>query len=404
MSGAGGPAGSGLWSSLRALPRAFWVLFFGTFINRAGTFVLPFLTVFMKERGFEPWQSGQAIGAWSLGSLFAGLLGGWLADRFGRNKTLAFSLFAGGASMLALSQVTTFPGLVGLLFLAGFVGEATNPATHAMVADLIPLEQRTLAYAAMRVAVNAGFALGPAVGGFLAEGSFFRLFAADAGTSAVAGVMALLFLPRGHTVSGAQASWAAVWPHVRVNRNFLAYCASVVLVGAVLRQMTAGFSLFAADNGCGTGLIGLMFAINGSLIVLFELPLNVRTRHWPVLRSIAAGFALMGGSFGLFFLGGSVAVLVTTMTVLTVGEMICLSRTSAYLASLSPPDMRGRFAGMTGLSWCVGTALGGMGGLALYQVQPAALWAACVAAGALAAGILLGFSRGPEAVKEGNRE
>ena len=86
--------------SLRSLPRPFWVLAGATFVNKFGVFVIPFLTLFIARKGFGEAEAGLAAGAYSVGSFGAAMLGGWLADRIGRNTTMAFASIGGAACMM----------------------------------------------------------------------------------------------------------------------------------------------------------------------------------------------------------------------------------------------------------------------------------------------------------------
>src|SRR5215471_1891845 len=112
-----------LRESLRALPRGAWILFFGTFLNKFGTFVLPFLTLYLTGLGYSIAEAGMAAGAYGVGSLGACLVGGYLADRLGRRKTIVLSMFCGAVVMLCLSQARSLPLIMGLSCLVGLAGE-----------------------------------------------------------------------------------------------------------------------------------------------------------------------------------------------------------------------------------------------------------------------------------------
>src|SRR5438874_564327 len=92
-----------LRSNLNALPRPVWILFFGTFLNKFGAFVVPFLTLYLTAQGYTTGQAGLAISAYGLGTMVASLVGGHLADRFGRRETIVLSMFLGAAMMMCLS-------------------------------------------------------------------------------------------------------------------------------------------------------------------------------------------------------------------------------------------------------------------------------------------------------------
>jgi len=181
---------SAFTTSLRLLPRPFWVLVGATFVNRFGVFVWPFLTLYITRNGNTAAQAGWAVSAYSAGAFAAAGAGGWLADRIGRNVTMALSSLGSAACMMALSQATDWRVLSALAFLTGLIAEAGNPASSALVQDIVPPEQRIAAYAVQRFAVNLGWSLGPLVAGILAEHSFFWLFAVDAATSVFFGVVA----------------------------------------------------------------------------------------------------------------------------------------------------------------------------------------------------------------------
>ena len=108
-----------LREGLRALPRGAWILFFGTFLNKFGTFVVPFLAIYLTGLGYTTAQAGMAIGGYGIGSLAASLLGGYLADRLGRRKTIVLSMFSGALVMLCLSQAHGLPVIILLSGAAG---------------------------------------------------------------------------------------------------------------------------------------------------------------------------------------------------------------------------------------------------------------------------------------------
>ena len=87
---------------LKTFPRPVWILFAGTFLNKFGTFVIPFLALYMTRLGFSTTQAGLAIGAYGVGLLAASTLGGHLADTIGRRKTIVLSMFSAAVAMLRL--------------------------------------------------------------------------------------------------------------------------------------------------------------------------------------------------------------------------------------------------------------------------------------------------------------
>lgn len=378
--------------SYRALPPPFWVLVGATFVNRFGVFVVPFLTIFVTRNGNSPIEAGYCVAAYAAGGLGAAWLGGWLADRIGRNVTMGFAAIGGGLCMLALSQCSDWKTLAATAFLTGLVTESSHAPTSALIQDLVPLEHRMFAYAVQRFAINLGWSFGPAVAGFLAERSFFWLFAVDGATSVFFGVMALLFLPSGPRTERAMAGWGCAWASIRVNRPFLALVGSCVLVSWLFRQAFSAFPLQFEQTGLPMHWCGVALALNGVLVCLLEIPLAAFTRGWPVRRMLALGYVTMGGSFLLITGAPALPSFFAMISMFTMGEILAFSRQQAYAASLAPDDMRGRYAGFLGFAWGTGAICSGLVGMALFQVDPSLAWVTNTALGLAAAALLLVFS------------
>ncbi len=378
-----------LISSLRALPRTAWVLFFGTFLNKFGSFVIPFLTLYLTRGGYPLSAAGMALGAYGAGNLVASILGGYLADRVGRRQTIVLSMFSGAVAMMLLSQARTLPSIFGLAALAGLTGEMYRPASSALLADLVPAGQRVTAYSALRTSFNAGWAFGPAIAGFLAERGYFWLFAGDALTSVLYGLVALFALPRGSGTGTAHASWGELAAALRRDRVLPRILASAFTIAIVFFQASSTLGLHMTRIGFSTATYGALLSLNGAIVVLFELPLTTVTRRFAAPRVIAFGFLLAGFGFALLGLARSIPALVACMAVFTLGEMLSMPTASAYVADLAPPSMRGRYMGAYGLTWTVALVVGPALGMSLLAAGPSVLWLACAALGGLAAAFAL---------------
>jgi len=377
-----------LRESLRALPRGAWILFFGTFLNKFGTFVLPFLAIYMTRLGYTPAQAGLAIAAYGLGTLGACVLGGHLADRFGRRKTIVLSMFAGAAAMLCLSQVHSLPLIVAVSALVGLAGELYRPASSALLADLVPAGQRVTAFAAYRMSFNAGWAFGPATAGLLAKHSFLWLFVGDAATSLLYGFVAWFALPSGLRGTRTENSLLETFRVVREDKRFLQVLCAALAVGLVFVQVFSTMSLQITHSGFSASTYGLVISLNGLLVVLFELPLTTVTKRYPARRMMALGYLLIGAGFASNLLERSLPLLVLTTVVFTLGEMISMPVGGAYVADLAPADQRGLYMGTYGMVWAVAFVCGPSLGMLVFSASPVLLWTLCGVLGVLAAGII----------------
>jgi MFS family permease len=382
-----------LLSRLRALPRPAWILFLGTFLNKFGTFVLPFLTLYLTQRGFSLNDAGLAISAYGTGGLIASVLGGHLADAIGRRKTIALSMFSVAAAMALLSQSKSLPAIIAATFLAALTGELYRPASSALLADLVPPHLRVTAYAAYRMAFNAGFAFGPATAGFLAARGYFWLFAGDAATSVLFGLIALAALPRGLPSRSGPTAWSGDIKALAGDGKFLRVLCGAFCIALVFLQISSTFSLHVTRLGFPAATYGLILSLNGLLVVFCELPLTSVTRRFPARAVMAAGYLLIGAGFALDAFAHSVPALVACVVIFTLGEMVSMPVSSAYVADLAPARLRGRYMGVYSLTWSAALIFAPQMGLRLFGLGPAALWLTCGALAALAAAIICPLPR-----------
>jgi len=405
------PPNPSLSAELRALPRAFWVLFFGIFINRFGTFVYPFLTILLHRRGFTFAAIGMAVGCFGLGGSMASLAGGWFADRFGRRNSIVLGAFSNAAFILMLYWAHSLPLIMLLTTLAGFAGGFFHPASGALVADIVPPRLQLRAYSALRLAGNAGFAFGTATGGFLVSRSTFWLFAGDALTTASYGALALFLLPHGLRHTREQARWRDALVRLRSDGQFWALGFAQFCAALVFNQFASSYSLEIIGRGLALNLFGFHLAAeqifgvligwNGVMVVLCELPMTRITQRFQPRLVMCLGYLLIGGGFALNAAKDGLGLLFLGMTLFTLGEMLAIPLSSVWIARIAPESMRGRYIGALATTWAVANVMGPQIGLQVYGSHPLLLWLGCGFLGLVAAFTLWRFG---DSEPEGNRE
>ena len=371
------------------MPRAAWILFGGTFINRFGGFVMVFLVFYLTDRGYSPTEAGLAVSAYGGGALLASATGGLLADRLGRRLTISLSMFGSAAAVMALSQASALWLVILLTGVAGMAAEAYRPAASALLADLVPPERRFTAFALMRLAVNAGFAAGPAVAGLLASESFFLLFVGDAATSVAYGVIAFFMLPEGVRSKRQDEVRGEATKAILRDRSFLIFLAASLIAGLVYLQSQATFALHVRGEGFSEAVYGALFSLNGVMIVVLELGIVSVTQRLPATRVMAVGYILVGAGFGLLALAHSLPILILTVVIWTLGEIVGAPVANAYLASLAPPHLRGRYNGAFGLCMSVAFIIAPTLGTWVFERSPTALWVGTAVLGVVSAGLIL---------------
>jgi len=391
----GGPRPT-LRENLRSLPPAVWVLFAGTFVNRLGTFVLPFITLYLTSRHFSVPQAGLAVAMYGVGGFCAQIVGGLLTDRIGRRNAIGFSMLGAAALTLVLWQATTLLVIYPVMLVLAFVAELHRPAATALITDLVPSEGRVAAFAAFRLAINIGWACGLALGGLLADRSFDYLFIGDAATSAAFGVISLVALPHGTRSSRQEERHlAGATRSILADRGFLLFLGSILIGGSIYMQNVSTFALHVRDAGYSNAVYGGLQALNGAIVVFLELPIAAWTGRRSRTHMVALGGVLIGAAFSSLTVATAVWAMVAMVFVWTLGEIVSSPPASAFVADRSPEHARGRYQASLGMMFALGGVIGPVLGTLVYSRSPTALWIGCGVAGLISGGLALAAGRHP---------
>ena len=177
-------------------PKKFWVVVGATFVDRiGGTLLFPFFSLYITQKfNVGMTQAGIVLGTFSAFGLIGGMIGGALTDKFGRKSLIIFGLIFSAVSTLALGFVNDFSVLIPLAVVIGLLSNFGGPARQAMVADLLPEDKRQEGFGILRVVVNLSWIIGPILGGFIANRSYFLLFVLDAVFSCIVAVIFFIYI------------------------------------------------------------------------------------------------------------------------------------------------------------------------------------------------------------------
>jgi MFS family permease len=373
--------------ALRSFPSAMWIVAGGNFVNRFGGFVVPMLALHLTRLGCTETQAGSVLGVYGVGKLFASIAGGTWTDRFGHRTVIACSMFGSAAVTLGMATLVDYHAILGATLVLGFVSELFRPATSALIADLAAPENRITAFALNRLAINAGFAFGPALGGLIAEHSFVWVFVGNAIADLTYGLIAWFGVPAHPRLAGGSAADAPPpsWAEVLRDRRLLLYLGAVFPITFVFMQSVSSYALYTQSVGLSSREYGLLLSVNGALIVCGELSLTGVTRRFRPDRVLMLGYLLLGGGFALSGLLHSFWMLAGSAVIWTLGEMISAPPQGAVLANLAPDRLRGRYMGAYSLMWSAGVIVGPWLGTVLYAWRPAVLWWTCAGVGVASA-------------------
>jgi MFS family permease len=347
--------------------------------------IWPFILIYASGKLDQPLSTVAVLISINAGTgLGSSFLAGSLADRIGRKLVMNISLTANGLIFLFLMRADTYAAFVVLMVLVGLSNPLYQVGADAMLADLIPSEKRTDAYAIARIANNAAFALGPAVGGFLAARSYdLAFYGASAGFLAYS---ALLFFLGKETLTRSQKIPAetslgvlpttAGYRRVFMDRGYLAFVITMSLGLIAPSMLWILLAVYAKANfGLPENLFGWIPTTNAIMCVFVQYSITRITRRYRTLPVVAAGmliYALGAGSVALMtgFWGFWLS-----MVILTFGELTVVPTASKYVADRAPADLRGRYMSIYWLAWGASRALAPIIGGALNDgIAPVAIW------------------------------
>ena len=367
------------------LPRQVWLLAGALLVNRAGTMVLPFLSLYLtRDLHLTAANAGLIIGCFGLGSMAGSFIGGWLSDRVDPVRVQSLSLLSSGFGFLAFTQFKSLTALAfGVLILAA-ISDAFRPALMAAVAHRSAPENRTRAFALIRLAANLGMAVGPAAAGLLAIYGYFWIFVGDALTCWAAAVILLATI--GTDVQGrntdrrqARGRGGSPWRDL----PFLGFMLLLVLLAMAFFQVWSTVPLYLRSfYELSERSIGLLLALNALLIVLAEMLLIRAVENQDRMRMVGLGAFLVCGGLAILPFGPGWMTAVVFMIVLTVGEMLSMPIANAVVAERAGTESVGRYMGVYTLTFSTAFVIGPITGTAIYQnLGPKVLWLSIGAVG-----------------------
>jgi len=363
------------------LSRNSWYLCLVMLINRSGTMVIPFMTIYCKQKlHFSYTETGAIMMFFGAGSVAGGFIGGKITDRYGFYDVQIAALFSGGILFMILGQQSTFWSVGIMAFILSVCNDAFRPANSTAIAFYSSAENKTRSFSLNRLAVNLGWAFGGAIGGFLASYNYHSLFWVDGSTNILAGIMLLILMPRSNYTPPQKMS-AEVKAQVSS-----AYKDKVYLVFILLQFVFAMcfFQVFTMEPvffkekwQLSERFIGGLMAYSGAMITLLEMVLinNLEGKRHQ-LQYTAIGVFVVGTSFVLLNLAPAFALTaIISMTIITIGEMMSMPFMNSFWIGRTTDQNRGQYAGLYTMAWsCAQIAAPLLGSMVIQHINYGALW------------------------------
>ncbi len=361
-----------------------WVLILILGVDELGHgLLMPFLTLYITRKfDIGMTQVGFIFMVYMLAGFFGNTAGGALSDNLGRKLTAVTGLVLSASCNLLLGFSSDINSFMIVAFFAGLFGTLGMPAWTAMIADLLPEEQRTEGYGIMRIAGNLSVAIGPAIGGILAGINFLLLFIFDAVISLTAAVFFVIFIretlapaaegrPR-EPILGSLGGYVTVLK----DRAFTVFCLVSAITVLAFAQMNSTLGVYLRDtHAIPEQNYGLLISLNAGMVVLFQYAITRRFKRFPPLLVLAFGAVLIAIGFSMYGYTTTYGFFLLAIAIVTLGEMVVSPVSSSLVAYFSTEEMRGRYMAVYGLTWMIPEALGvTMGGFVMDNYDPRLLW------------------------------
>lgn len=357
--------------SFGGLRKEIWLLSLITLINRAGTMVIPFLSLYLtKNRGFSLDEVGWILSFFGLGSVTGSWLGGKLTDRFGHYKTMAGSLIGSSVLFVLLQFPESFWAICIGIYLVMTVADIFRPAVFVAISAYSKPQNRTRSVTLIRLAINLGFSAGPAIGGFIiATAGYSGLFWVDGVTCLAAGILLLKLLHPKKAISEPEMEITSNSTAFS-DRSYLIFIAAMVIFGFIFIQYFSTMPLFYSDyHHLDEKQIGLLLGLNGLVIFLFEMPLIkfMESREHSLLYYIVLGTLITGLSFLVINLTDWTGILVIAMLLVTLGEMIAFPFSNSFALSRSDGKKKGSYMALYSIAFSISHIFGHNSGMHLID-------------------------------------
>ncbi|WBB57314.1 MFS transporter [Verrucosispora sp. WMMD573] len=377
------------------LPATFWYLWVGLLINRAGAFAMLFLSLYLTAaRGASEALAGVVVGGFGAGGAVGVLLGGVLADRWGRRSTLVAAHLLTAALMVALALSHHLGVIATLALLVGVTHSMPSPAFVAAIVDVVPEHRRSRAFNLQFWAFNLGMAVASLLAGLLAEASYVALFLVDAVATVATAALIAWKVPETLARRQPRASPAAGARHPRrpglhtalTDRHFLIFVGLTFVLAVLTMQASTIMPLAMRADGLGPSSYGAVVALGGVLIVLGQLFVPRLIDRHRKAHVLALSTALLAVGFGALAVADDLVFYLGACLIWTVGSMLAAPPNAQINADLAPPALRARYQSVFYLAFPAASFLAPtLGGFSLQRWGDGH-WLLVGALGLLAAG------------------
>ncbi|HST48017.1 MFS transporter [Jatrophihabitans sp.] len=392
---------AGIWRTFNESPTAVKAIFAGVFINRLGAFLSIFVVLFMTSKGRSPSEAAFALGAYGAGGVIGVLIGGMLADRLGARNATVLSMSSSAVLVASLLYLPNYAALLVAVTLCGLVSQIFRPASATLLSELTPENRQVMIFAMYRFGLNLGTTAAPLIGFALYnldDQGYTLLFWAESLVALGYAALALVALPRrDRPVAGADEAAAPSGSYLDVlrNRRYVLFLIGMLLNAAVYVQYLSTLPLDVKAEGVAIFWYTVAVALNGLIVILFELPVTKVSQHWPFKILVGLAFGLVGLGMLCYGLPLGPAVIILGTLIWTLAEVVGAPAVFAFPAMAGPAHLKGRYIGSFQFVFGLGTAIGPVVGGWLFTSLGHRVWLVMALISAVAATLGVASVRSP---------
>ncbi len=358
-------------NTFKGLSREVWWLALITLINRAGTMVIPFLSLYLtKSLNFSISDVAWIMSAFGLGSVIGSWLGGKLTDQIGYYKVMTYSLLSTGVLFIVLQFLNTFVFFCIGIFLVMLVADMFRPAMFVALSAYSKPKNKTRSVTLIRLAINLGFSAGPAIGGIIITTlGYGGLFWVD-GVTCIAATLVLINVLNPKTTKQLDDIKVENPKSAYGDKAFLIFLTAMLFFGIVFLQYFSTMPIYYKDAHFLTEFeIGILLGMNGFLIFVFEMPLIKWLENTKFTKTslMLFGAVLTGLSFLILNLTNWIGVIVIGMLLMTFGEMIAFPFSNAFAMDRAKKGNQGEYMALYSISFSIAHIFGHNMGLQLID-------------------------------------
>ena len=355
------------FNTFSGLSREVWWLALITLINRAGTMVIPFLSLYLTtDLNFSLGQVGWIMSAFGLGSVAGSWFGGKLTDKIGFYKVMVFSLFLSGILFIWLQFLKTFNLICLGIFLVMTVADLFRPAMFVALNSYSKIENKTRSITLIRLAINLGFSAGPAIGGYIITSmSYGGLFWVD-GITCIAASLVLLKVLHPKKVKVLDDYKNMQPKSAFTDFPFMIFLLAMILFGVIFLQYFSTMPIYYKEvYVLNEKYIGLLLGLNGFLIFIIEMPLIkwLETKAFTKTGLMLFGALLTGLSFIILNMFSWVGILIVGIVLMSVGEMITFPFSNAFALQQAKRGNQGEYMALYTVAFSISQIIAHNAGL-----------------------------------------